>query len=117
VSVVKFNVLTVSEEMRAELERRFAGRAGLVESAEGFEHFELLRPVEGTDRYLVYTRWQPDGWTNYSGESPRERGGLEGSEESGFRGQGRHDLDRPGWTHRLWHYPLDVLLVDPAGDP
>lgn len=59
-SVVKFNVLTVSEEMRAELERRFAGRAGLVESAEGFEHFELLRPVEGTDRYLVYTRWRSE---------------------------------------------------------
>ncbi|GAA2418255.1 antibiotic biosynthesis monooxygenase [Actinomadura vinacea] len=56
-SVVKINVLTVPEEMRAELERRFADRAGLVESADGFEHFELLRPVDGTDRYLVYTRW------------------------------------------------------------
>jgi heme-degrading monooxygenase HmoA len=55
---VKINVLTVSAEMREELERRFAGRAGLVESADGFEGFELLRPVEGTDRYLVYTRWR-----------------------------------------------------------
>ena len=26
-------------------------------SAPGFEHFELLRPVEGTSDYLVYTRW------------------------------------------------------------
>jgi heme-degrading monooxygenase HmoA len=59
-SVVKINVLTVSAEMRAELERRFAGRAGLVESADGFEHFELLRPVEGTDRYMVYTRWRSE---------------------------------------------------------
>ncbi|MCW2883503.1 MAG: hypothetical protein QOE54_4070 [Streptosporangiaceae bacterium] len=59
-SVVKINVLTVSTEMREELERRFAGRAGLVESADGFEHFELLRPVDGTDRYMVYTRWRSE---------------------------------------------------------
>ncbi|WP_433497668.1 antibiotic biosynthesis monooxygenase family protein [Sphaerimonospora sp. CA-214678] len=59
-SVVKINVLTVPEEMRQELERRFAGRAGMVESSDGFEWFELLRPVEGTDRYLVYTRWRSE---------------------------------------------------------
>jgi heme-degrading monooxygenase HmoA len=59
-SVVKINVLTVPENMRAELERRFAGRAGMVEAADGFEWFELLRPVEGTDRYLVYTRWRSE---------------------------------------------------------
>ncbi|MEU8359564.1 antibiotic biosynthesis monooxygenase [Nonomuraea sp. NPDC048882] len=59
-SVVKINVLTVPAEMRAELEKRFASRAGMVESADGFEWFELLRPVEGTERYLVYTRWRSE---------------------------------------------------------
>jgi len=59
-SVVKINVLTVPEPMRDELERRFAGRAGLVEGADGFEGFELLRPVDGNDRYLVYTRWRSE---------------------------------------------------------
>lgn len=59
-SVVKINVLSVPESMRAELERRFAGRAGLVDQADGFEGFELLRPVDGTDRYLVYTRWRSE---------------------------------------------------------
>lgn len=59
-SVVKINVLTVPPDMRDELERRFAGRASMVESADGFEGFELLRPVEGTDRYLVYTRWRSE---------------------------------------------------------
>lgn len=59
-SVVKINVLTVPREMRDELERRFSGRAGTVDSADGFEWFELLRPVEGTDRYLVYTRWRSE---------------------------------------------------------
>lgn len=57
-SVVKINVLTVPAQMRTELESRFGGRAGMVETADGFERFELLRPVEGTDRYLVYTRWR-----------------------------------------------------------
>jgi heme-degrading monooxygenase HmoA len=57
-SIVVFNVLTVPEPMRETLEARFASRAGAVESSDGFEWFELLRPVEGTDRYLVYTRWR-----------------------------------------------------------
>jgi heme-degrading monooxygenase HmoA len=60
VSVVKINVLSVTPEARATLEQRFAGRAGAVESSDGFEWFELLRPVEGTDQYLVYTRWRSD---------------------------------------------------------
>ncbi|NYI06782.1 antibiotic biosynthesis monooxygenase family protein [Allostreptomyces psammosilenae] len=59
-SVVKINVLTVGEEMREELEKRFASRAGAVESSDGFEWFELLRPAEGTDKYLVYTRWRSE---------------------------------------------------------
>ncbi|WP_346433616.1 antibiotic biosynthesis monooxygenase [Nonomuraea composti] len=59
-SVVKINVLTVPAGMRDELERRFSNRAGMVESADGFEWFELLRPVEGTDQYLVYTRWRSE---------------------------------------------------------
>ena len=59
-SVVKINVLTVPPERREALEQRFANRAGAVESADGFEWFELLRPVEGTDSYLVYTRWRSE---------------------------------------------------------
>ena len=59
-SVVKINVLTVPAEMRETLEARFAGRAGMVEQADGFEWFELLRPVEGIDTYLVYTRWRSE---------------------------------------------------------
>ena len=59
-SVVRINVLSVPEAHREALEQRFAGRAGMVESAEGFEHFELLRPTEGSDNYLVYTRWRSE---------------------------------------------------------
>lgn len=59
-SIVKINILTVPAEQRETLEQRFASRAGLVESADGFEWFELLRPVDGTDNYLVYTRWRDE---------------------------------------------------------
>jgi heme oxygenase (mycobilin-producing) len=66
-SIVRINALQVPEAAREGFEARFANRAGMVESAEGFEHFELLRPVEGSDRYLVYTRWRSEAdfeaWT------------------------------------------------------
>lgn len=65
---VAINVLDVPAEMRETLEARFAARAGEVDQADGFEAFELLRPVEGEDRYLVYTRWASEAhfraWTD-----------------------------------------------------
>ncbi len=57
-SYVAINVLTVPDGAGATLEERFAARQGAVDAAPGFEHFELLRPLEGTDDYLVYTRWR-----------------------------------------------------------
>lgn len=64
---IAINVLTVPEGAGATLEQRFARRAGSVESAPGFEYFELLRPIAGTESYLVYTRWRSHGdfeaWT------------------------------------------------------
>lgn len=56
-SVVKINAISVPEGMGPQLEGRFAGRARMVEGFEGFEDFQLLRPVEGETRYFVYTRW------------------------------------------------------------
>jgi len=58
VSYVAINVLTVPDGAGATLEERFAARQGAVDTAPGFEHFELLRPLEGTSDYLVYTRWR-----------------------------------------------------------
>lgn len=86
--VVKLNVLSVPEGSGTELEERFAKRAGLVEGADGFEEFQLLRPVEGTDRYLVYTRWRDEAafqaWyasqAFSSGHSAGDRPAASGSE-------------------------------------
>jgi heme-degrading monooxygenase HmoA len=68
VSVVRINAITVPAERAEEFERRFAARAGEVGTMDGFEAFELLRPTDDRDVYLVYTRWSTqeafDAWVN-----------------------------------------------------
>lgn len=59
-SVVKINAITVPTERFAEFEQRFASRAGKVETAAGFEGFELLRPNDGREICLVVTRWRSE---------------------------------------------------------
>ena len=59
-SVVKINAINVPAEAGPELERRFAARAGTVDTAAGFLGFQLLRPVAGEDRYFVVTHWADD---------------------------------------------------------
>jgi heme oxygenase (mycobilin-producing) len=58
---VAVNVLTVPDGGGVVREQRFAARQGAVDRAPGFLSFELLRPVDGTDDYLVYTRWRSRG--------------------------------------------------------
>jgi heme oxygenase (mycobilin-producing) len=99
-SVVKINVLTVSEEMREELERRFSGRAGVVESADGFEWFELLRPVEGTDQYLVYTRWRSDeDFKRWTESQSFQKGHAQAAGQAGGQGQGEAQGQGHGHGH------------------
>ena len=57
-SVVRVNAITVPTERADELVERFANRAGEVSKMPGFEAFELLRPTDDRDTFLVYTRWR-----------------------------------------------------------
>ena len=83
---VVMNVLTVPDGRGEVLEQRFANRAGMVENSAGFEHFELLRPVEGTDQYLVYTRWRSEedfeAWMRSSMENAHRAGGRPAAADS-----------------------------------
>ncbi|MFE6714628.1 antibiotic biosynthesis monooxygenase family protein [Streptomyces sp. NPDC057695] len=121
-SVVKINVLTVPAEQREVLEQRFASRAGAVEGSDGFEWFELLRPVEGTDQYLVYTRWRSEedfqAWMNgsmkaaHGGGAGGSEGGSAGGSEDGSEGAGRPRPAATGAT--LWSFEV-VQQASPRG--
>src|ERR671922_1336688 len=67
-SCVKINAITVPKERADELVARFAARAGEVSKSPGFEAFELLRPTDDRDTFLVYTRWRSqedfDNWVS-----------------------------------------------------
>jgi heme-degrading monooxygenase HmoA len=109
-SVVKINVLTVPTEMREHLEQRFAGRAGMVEQADGFEWFELLRPVEGTDTYLVYTRWRSEedfqAWQS-SAAFGAGHAQAAGDRPAGSGGGGAHGGQGPAATGAtLWSFEV-----------
>ncbi|MBB0244825.1 antibiotic biosynthesis monooxygenase family protein [Streptomyces alkaliphilus] len=117
-SVVKINVIEVPAERREELERRFASRAGLVENSDGFEWFELLRPVEGTDRYLVYTRWRSEAdfeaWMN-GPMRQAHTGGGEGRPGGGGEEGAGHGGPRPAATGAtLWSFEV-VQQAAPGG--
>ena len=59
-SVVKINAISVPADRTGEFEARFAARAGEVSKSPGFEAFELLRPSDDRETYLVYTRWESE---------------------------------------------------------
>jgi len=56
-TLIKINAITVPDDGGDELAERFASRAGAVDGQDGFEGFELLRPTDGRDQWLVVTRW------------------------------------------------------------
>jgi heme-degrading monooxygenase HmoA len=106
-SFVAINVLTVPDGAGATLEDRFARRAGSVERAPGFERFELLRPLEGTEAYLVYTRWASradfEAWT----QSQAFAGGH-GQASGRAQGEPRAATDSTIWSFEV------VQVADPA---
>ena len=57
-SFIAVNAITVPEGGGDELARRFAARAGAVDNQDGFEGFELLRPADDRNTWLVMTRWR-----------------------------------------------------------
>ncbi len=59
-SIVRINAISVPAERSEELAARFAARAGQVEKMDGFEEFQLLRPTDGRQTWLVYTRWRDE---------------------------------------------------------
>ncbi|HJM35383.1 MAG TPA: antibiotic biosynthesis monooxygenase [Acidimicrobiales bacterium] len=59
-SVVRINAITVPEGAGEELHKRFENRISEVETMDGFESFELLRPSSESNTWYVYTRWESE---------------------------------------------------------
>jgi heme-degrading monooxygenase HmoA len=101
-SVVRINAITVPAERADELVARFAARAGEVAKSPGFEAFELLRPSDDREVFLVYTRWRSqedfDAWV---------------SSPAFAHGHKAHDTQGPVSSHsELWSY--DVVQHEEA---
>ncbi|WP_340537270.1 antibiotic biosynthesis monooxygenase family protein [Nocardioides sp. GXZ039] len=101
-TVIKINAITVPADSGDELAHRFAARAGAVDGAEGFEGFELLRPTDGRDQWLVITRWRDEdafqGWLN-------SQDFAEGHRSAAERAGG--DAPAPVSTHsEVWSYDV-----------
>jgi heme oxygenase (mycobilin-producing) len=103
-TIVRINAITVPDSGGEELAHRFAERAGAVDSADGFEGFELLRPTDDRLTWLVVTRWRDqeafDAWV----ASPAFGHGHRGVSSTG--------ADRPPVsTHsELWSYEVEVSV-------
>jgi heme-degrading monooxygenase HmoA len=106
-TVVRINAIQVPEGSGDELAHRFARRAGAVDNSPGFEGFELLRPTDGRDTWLVLTRWQDQqSFENWVNSPAFAHGHRSGSADGGER--------PPVSSHsELWSYDI----VDLPGRP
>jgi heme oxygenase (mycobilin-producing) len=59
-TIIKINAIRVPRESGDELAHRFAARAGAVDDADGFQGYELLKPTDDRDQWLVITRWRDE---------------------------------------------------------
>jgi heme-degrading monooxygenase HmoA len=55
--IVVANRIPVAKGYEKEFEKRFENRFG-VQGMKGFVRFELLRPLQGSDYYVVKTYWE-----------------------------------------------------------
>jgi len=107
VTVIKINAITVPPDGGDELARRFAARAGAVDSQDGFEGFELMRPTDGRSTWLVVTRWRDEAsfeaWrTSSAFGAGHGHGGGGGHGHGGAAGE-----QRPvAVSSELWSYEV-----------
>lgn len=98
--VIKINAITVPEGSGDELARRFAARAGAVDDQPGFEGFELLKPTDDRNVWLVVTRWADEAsfeaWVNSPGFAHGHRGADEPTDSG----------EPVSVSSELWHYEI-----------
>jgi heme-degrading monooxygenase HmoA len=109
VTTIKINAITVPKGSGDELAYRFASRAGAVDGAAGFEGFELLRPTDEREQWLVITRWRDEASFEAWVSSPEF---AEGHRSAVERAGG--EAPRPVSSHsEVWSY--EVATGSPGG--
>ena len=99
-TVIKINAITVPDELGEEVAKRFAARVGAVDDAEGFEGFELLKPDDERNQWLVVTRWVDDA----SFEKWRSSGQAAHAHKPS-----ENEREKPlGLSAELWNYSVSV---------
>jgi heme-degrading monooxygenase HmoA len=114
VTIIKINAITVPSDGGDELARRFAARAGAVDSQEGFEGFELLRPTDERSTWLVVTRWRDEAsfeaWRTsaaFGAGHGHGGGGGHGHGGGGGHGHGAAGEQRPvAVSSELWSFEV-----------
>lgn len=101
-TIIKINAITVPAGSGDELAQRFAARAGAVDDQPGFEGFELLKPTDERNTWLVITRWADDEAFQAWVSSPAFGHGHQGEAEP---------ADKPATPHvamssELWSYVI-----------
>ncbi|MGO1401525.1 MAG: antibiotic biosynthesis monooxygenase family protein [Flaviflexus sp.] len=100
-TVIKINAIEVPEGSGDALAERFSPRARAMDDVPGSEGFELLRPEDGRNTWLVITRWKDEesfqAWT--SSQNFRE-----GHDRSG----GKKPV---GTGSEIWNYSVAVTSV------
>jgi heme-degrading monooxygenase HmoA len=112
-SVVKINAITVPEGSGDELANRFAKRLGAVDGQPGFEEFQLLRPTDDRNTWLVYTRWADEesfqAWMNGPSFAHGHQGAGGGPGGAGGPGgPGGHGGQAPvAVSSELWQFTVE----------
>jgi heme-degrading monooxygenase HmoA len=100
VTVIKINAITVPASSGDELAQRFAARAGAVDDRDGFEGFELFKPTDGREAWLVVTRWRDEAAFDAWVSSPAFAHGHRSESER----QGGQAPASVGTHSELWSY-------------
>jgi len=99
-TIIKINAITVSADSGDELAQRFAARAGAVDGQPGFEGFELLKPTDERNTWLVITRWADEETFQAWVSSPAFGHGHRSAEERDNKPAPAH----VGMSSELWSY-------------
>lgn len=110
-TLIKINAITVPADSGDELAKRFAARAGAVDNQPGFEGFELLKPLDERNVWLVVTRWADEAsyqaWVSGSdfakahGGRPADESGMASTPAEGAPGTKPVGVSAELWTYQV----------------